>query len=228
MVDGHEKTVTGRSADPRTEIPCIVVDLDGTLLRANSLRLFIRFMARKFAREGRVVPLVRILWLLAARRARLIPHVGMKYPIHRLAAATVGEDELEEFAGSLRGYVCAPLLSELSRLKGEGWRVMLATAAPSLYVPQLADHLGIDEWVATPLTDTPASYTETRGERKLELALGRAAAKGWRIRAVATDHEDDLPVLRLDGVRRLLVNSTDRLSVMMAGLGLAFEKIDCR
>lgn len=228
MVNGSEKISSCQPSGGERpyEIPCIVVDLDGTLLRANSLRLFIRYMVRKLWRERRVAPLMRICGLLAARRMRIIPHKDMKYPVHRIGVAAMSRGELEEFAGILRGYVCRPLLEEISRLKGEGWRVLLATAAPSLYIPALTALLGIDDWIATPLSANRSAYEESRGEMKRDLVSRRAVERGWTIRAVATDHEDDLPLLRLEGVRRLLVNSTIRLNVMADRLGLAHENID--
>ncbi len=221
MVNGHEKM----TADGVELTPCAVVDLDGTLLRGNSFRLFIRFLAGKLRRERRYASLSRIIALLAARRLRLISHVGMKYPIHSLASRIVTDAELADFTNRiLLPAVNVPLLDELKRLKASGHCLLLATAAPDLYVPHLCLHLGFDAWTATPLSSTLKDYAENRGARKRDGALDFARQHGCTIAVVATDHEDDLPLLLLPDLRRLLVNPTPVLRTKLSESRLTFHE----
>ena len=64
----------------------MVVDLDGTLLRGNSLHMLVRFMAAELRRRRGYWRLLRIGGLLGLRRLRLISHTEMKHPVHRMAA----------------------------------------------------------------------------------------------------------------------------------------------
>lgn len=220
MVDGHE-IMTG--CEPAAETPCVIVDLDGTLLRGNSLRMFIKFLAGRLRARGLYVELAKLLGLLAARKSGLISHVSMKYPIHRMGARLMSVEELSDFADSLTPSLNTGLLSELDRMRSSGFRLVLATAAPELYIPFLFDRIGFDGWIATPLSPDAATYTEARGEHKRRLAFELAAARGWEIRAVATDHDDDLPLLLLPFERRMLVSPTSTLRSKLDAAGLAYE-----
>lgn len=230
MVNGHEIASSapeggtyGPVACDGEKTPCIVVDLDGTLLRGNSFRLFIRFLASRLRARGRWMELGSVVGLLAARRLRLISHVRMKHPIHLLALRLMSEADIEEFAAGLITYINIGLLDELRRLQREGWRTVLATAAPDFYIAPLCRRLGLDEWTATPAAPGVAAYGENRSDRKRDRALALAAERGWRIAAVATDHPDDLPLLRLPSVRRILVGPDPSLR---RDLALPFEEFD--
>ncbi|MCM1077578.1 MAG: haloacid dehalogenase-like hydrolase [Bacteroides sp.] len=221
MVDGHEIVTPA----PGGQL-CAVVDLDGTLLRGNSLRMFIRFLVRKLHAGGNYRHIASIFRLLALRRLRLISHVAMKFPIHRLASELLTEAEIDEFVSSLLPSLNGGLLAELTRMRESGWRVMLATAAPDVYVGRLNEILGFDAWTATPLSRTVGEYVENRGAVKRDRAVSEARRRGWTLGAVATDHEDDLPLLSLSPIRRLLVDSTPRLRVALQRASLPFEQIN--
>ena len=214
MVNGYESlTRMGR------EIPCVVVDLDGTILQGNSFRMFIRFLVGHLKERGAYTSLAKVIGLLAARKAGVISHVAMKYPIHRLGTQTMSDIDLTEFASQLVGALNQRLVRELDRLRSEGARIVLATAAPDLYIPYLFRHLNFDEWIATPLSGAYDSYVETK--RRLVCTL--ADERDWNIEAVVTDHDDDLPSLLLPFVRRILVNPTSTLKDALDTAGLDYE-----
>lgn len=217
MVDRYEKI---------SSPACAIVDLDGTLLRGNSLRLLIRHLAAKLWSERRYASFGKIAALLALRRVRAISHVAMKYPLHRLAARTLDERETERFVTArLLPRLNRTLMRRLAAMKEQRCRIIIATAAPDLYLPSLCRHVGADGWLATPLAERRADYLETRGNRKKALAQRLAAENGVKIILVATDHEDDIPLLALDGVSRLLVNPTPKLKMMLGLLSLPFEEL---
>lgn len=219
MVDGHEKV----KGTPR---PCAVVDLDGTLVRGNSLRMLIRFLVSKFMRAHRYAAVARILSLLAARKAGLISHVAMKHPLHLLAVDTLTEAEVEQFCNErLLPALNRELLRRLTALQRDGYAIVIATAAPDLYLPILCRLLGFDAYIATAPTPRRSDYTETRGDFKKANALALAEKAGMRIALVATDHEDDLPLLMLPGIERLLVAPTTRLRLLARAASLDFCEI---
>lgn len=223
MVDGCQ--INSRTQSATGPVPCVVVDLDGTLLQGNSLRRLIRYMAVKLLRERRLWLLAKLCGLAALRRVKAISHVRMKYPIHSMAAGMMDDSELAVFADSLKPLLNTRLFARLDDYRRRGYKLIIATAAPDLYLPQLVAALGFDGFVATALTDDIAAYTETRGERKVALVTACAAARGLEIRAVATDHEDDLPLLGLPAVERLLVSPTVRLRRLAADSGLDFVEL---
>jgi phosphatidylglycerophosphatase C len=65
-------------------------------------------------------------------------------PLHELAAYA------QEFCS---GWLCRrlrpPVLALLRQHQAAGHRVVLVSASPDLYVPQVAEYLGIFEWVCT-------------------------------------------------------------------------------
>lgn len=196
-----------------------IVDLDGTLLRGNSLRILMRHLLRELRRRGDYATLLRLLGLLAARRLKLVSHKAMKLPFHRLAAEMLRGEALNRFTALLLDNINRPLLAELRRT---GMILVIATAAPDVYVGALAAALGFDGSIATPLARRLEEYEESRGERKRHLAEVYAAERGLEIALIATDHEDDLPLLRLPSVTRLLVNPTPRLTAVLDSASLTY------
>lgn len=219
MVDGCQKIASSRP------VPCVAVDLDGTLLRGNSLHIMLRFMAAKLRRDGRYGSLLRMVGLLGLRRLGLISHVRMKHPLHALAAGLLTESDVERLTSVLTGAVNRELTDFLAEYRRRGYKLLLATAAPDVYTRQLATVWGFDAVVATPLSARVADYAETRGERKRELCLNFAAERGWIIKAVATDHSDDLPLLSLSGIDRLLVGPAPELTDELRHRGLEFRVV---
>lgn len=185
-----------------------VVDLDGTLLRANSFRLLIRFLIRRLWSRFRYVRLLRLLLLLALRRMRLISHVAMKRPIHAMAADQLSDKDISDFANVLLKHLDSDLLLALH---STGMNLLMATAAPSLYTGKFAAMTGFVGELSTPLPDDGGAYVETRGERKRRLVEDYARLHGLTISMVLTDHDDDLPLLRLPAVSRVLVAPTKSL-----------------
>ena len=206
--------------------PCVVVDLDGTLLRGNSLHMLVRFMAAELRRRRGYWRLLRIGGLLGLRRLRLISHTEMKHPVHRMAAESMTEADMEHFVSVLGAALNRKLLERLDGYRRRGYRILLASAAPDLYLPRLTALAGFDGFIATPLPAWAGeAYTETRGERKRDLCLDYAAREGWTIAVVATDHPDDLPLLLLPGISRLLVSPAPGLPEELRRRGLDFEII---
>lgn len=206
--------------------PCVVVDLDGTLLCGNSLHMLVRFMAAELRRRRGYWRLLRMVGLLGLRRLRLISHTEMKHPVHRMAAESMTEADMEYFVSVLGAALNRKLLERLGGYRRRGYRILLASAAPDLYLPRLTALTGFDGFIATPLPASASeAYTETRGERKRDLCLDYAAREGWKIEAVATDHPDDLPLLLLPGISRLLVSPAPGLPEELRRRSLDFEII---
>ena len=76
MVKGHEIKAL------------MAVDLDGTLLRGNSLHIFAVCSLRDALRHGRMTQAATVAGWLALRRLRLCPHTRMKWAIIGATAIT--------------------------------------------------------------------------------------------------------------------------------------------
>ena len=179
--------------DGRTQIaPVVVVDFDGTLIRGNSFRLYVRLGMRHASPVGKV----GLVWAWALRRCGLIGHAAFR----RRCAAAIGLPdallaEMRAACDAMRSPAVARFLAER---KAEGCTVLLATAA-------------MEEYVGAVYADGPyiasAPCCDCRGERKLQAVLGRLDGRtpAW----VLSDNEADLPLLRhaaTHGGRAVLVN----------------------
>jgi len=89
-----------------------------------------------------------------------------------------------------------------------GGRVLLATAASEVYVP--------DIWEGDYVCTDAACDVECRGAAKVRRVLDYAAAHGCRLDIVVTDHPDDLPLLSCPGVRRIIVGNHPGLATISA------------
>ena len=142
-----------------------------------------------------------------------------------MAISSLDDCDLDCVVSRLISHLRSPLIDRLKRLRTEGWVLVIASAAPEIYVGKLCDELGFDACIATPMSDSVATYKEARGVRKRDLAIELAEKYGWEIALVATDHEDDLPLLSLPGIKRLLVNPTPALVNALDGFSLDYEAV---
>ena len=192
MVEGRETKIT-------------VIDLDGTLVRGNTLHIYILSALRESLRCHRWGFVTRCLGVLLLRRMRLVSHVSMKRKI--LPRIDVTDALRQRFVREVdrRRRVSVMSIAEASRTAGD--TVVLATAAPEVYVPWIWD----GEFVASPNDST----WECRGLAKV--AALRATYKDFdaRLRMIVTDHEDDLPLLMLPAPEKLLISPTPRTSMIV-------------
>lgn len=174
----------------------LIVDLDGTLCRDNTFSLWTAYSSRRLIRRGRLASVARMAAWVAARKLRLISHRRMKHALMQLTA-TDNPTVIERFAE----LVAARFNSNVTDIVSDHLRradmVVLATAAPSLYAPEVARKAGIGLCVSTPMTRRCADYTECRGEEKLRAVT--ALTGNWDKYdevTVVTDHADDTPLMR--------------------------------
>lgn len=184
-----------------TETPLVAVDLDGTFTRGNTLHLFARCALTDALCHLRLDRFFRISALLLLRRLSLISHIRMKNGILKAALKTTS------FKTRFREKVEAMISPQTERLladyRAKGYQVVLATAASEIYVPWI--------WSGDYLATPPFSIEECRGERKRGRVLDYARRHGYILRAVLTDHHDDLPLLAVDTLTdRILLSPTEK------------------
>ena len=175
----------------------LVIDLDGTLLRTNTFRDYLRFSCREALAAMRWGVFLGILFYSLLRLLRLVSHARLKYHVLCLTRTLSTEPMLQRFVDrelqSLNPQVSG-LLSEYSQ---QGYLTVLATAAPAHYASLLAHKLGFEACCATPLPTTSFDqWQECRGEEKLRSVSTLLATHEATLAVVVTDHEDDRPLLR--------------------------------
>lgn len=174
--------------------PVMVVDLDGTLVRGNTLHIALRLGLRR----GSLLSRLAIASWLVARRLRLVSHERMKYAaLPRVFAARGVADE---FKALVTSSLNSDVVDLISRHEAAGGLVLLATAAAASYVPLIWN----GDYVAS-----PAGGPDLRGDAKVRAVDEWVKAHGGRVSMFLTDHQHDLPMARYAaaaGARVVLVN----------------------
>lgn len=187
----------------------IVVDLDGTLIDANSFHIWISFSAQRLLLRGSILRLMKLAFWVGLRYARIVPHQTMKKYVLR-ATDDFALDVLDLFAKKLKTKINDQTMLEVKPLLGsDEYRVILATAAPIHYAERLARLIGITEVIGTNANTTDPEWFEAIRENKLK-ALKEAIGDDQfqRIDLLMTDHHDDLPLLEISD-RVILVKPSD-------------------
>lgn len=183
----------------------LVVDLDGTILRGNSYRHWVRYLLfggfGHLSPPARVALRLRVAAVLGGRKLLRWPHARVKARLRQLWSTVVAGDAagtdlaalLDRLDGDIRPWF-RPVLAEMTR---RGGAAILATAAAGEYAVPFARRLGFPEVLAT--SCDPRRATENLGDAKAAAVAKLIRARGWdgRPLLVFTDHHDDLPLIGL-------------------------------
>ena len=153
----------------------------------------------------------------------------MKRRILRIAAENCGEEDLRGFAESLKSCLRPEVMTLIKDFMQEGGVVVLATAAPAVYALPFAGILGIPYCEATQYSGSSAPSTsdfeECRGDVKRMRVERLARGRNLRIECVLTDHHEDLPLLSLPNIERILVTPSSHTESVVRGEGLDYHVI---
>ena len=177
--------------------PIVFVDLDGTLVLRNSFHLFLERLWSRGSLGTR-------LRLCSAGAQRVLARRGGRLLMKRKAmsifeqlAPSRQQAVLSDIAKALTAAVSPPVKQLMEEWRGRGATVVLATAAPRVYAEPFAVSMGCDGCLATPSASTE-DWGELLGEAKARACLGWLASGGFTGPVVVvTDHEDDLPLMRI-------------------------------
>lgn len=174
----------------------VVVDLDGTLIRANSFRKWLAFLAKRFVRRPRALAAFALVF--ARRLARRTDRLGMKREVMALHAE-VTEAEVRAFAHHLARFLDeACWVRVRSHLADPQNVVVLCTAAPERYARPFASALGFEHVLATrDVSREPWQENFGRGKvERLRAYLSSLGMPGATIAVVYSDDRHDLPLMR--------------------------------
>jgi phosphoserine phosphatase len=188
----------------------MVVDLDGTYIRGNTLHIYIKTAIKYNLHILRIDRVAAMAILLMLRKCHLIKHVTMKFGCLRLSGR---EDKLlEQFAEAVKAKINDNVRQLIDQHLSLSGNVLLATAAADFYVCKIWH----GDFVATAFNNNP-NRTECRGETKVKMVNEWLSRNGSQIHIVITDHPDDLPLLEAnhDGVNYIVSRATGDVSTFL-------------
>jgi phosphoserine phosphatase len=183
----------------------VVLDLDGTILSVNSFRHWVLYMLRaRFPHlrgVRRLTVTLAVAKALATRKAGLIDHETLKWRLQRLwqIASTGDGGALERnFIESLKRFVRPELTEILTAVANGQIDAVMATAAAADYAHGLGRSLGFHHILATPRIRNEGEPSNI-GTHKRDAVLRFIDGRGWqnRLLVLFTDHDDDLPLIRV-------------------------------
>lgn len=170
-------------------VPATIVDLDGTYVTCNTLKVYILTGLKHCFSNWHAIDAVGIVSIIFARRLRLISHRSMKFRIHDILAKYQGF--MSEFQKKVNTCINRSVADIIRKNKAKGHRILLASAALDYYIPLI----WAGEYVATATTCNPGKI-ECRGEEKLRKVKEWLTVSGCHIDTVLTDNCDDAPLVR--------------------------------
>lgn len=193
MVNGHEDI---------SPTSVMAVDLDGTYIRGNTLKMYIKAGCLNLARNWHFMRLLKVVLWVGARRIRLTSHLQMKLK----AAAEIGwnGDIEKDFINLARPDINPAVARLISDFVEAGGKCLIASAAFGFYIPSICTL----PFVATG-TSIDDIGEECRGDEKCRRINKWLNENGYTLHSVVTDHSDDIPLLKLPCSCRYLVNPSE-------------------
>lgn len=199
--------------DTLPSIRVAIYDLDRTVLRTPTFTLFLLWAAWREA-PWRLLLLPALAALMVGYALRLYGRERFKPAAIRLMlGASIAPARAEALAAAFAawrvpGDVPPGAAACIARDRAEGYRLLMATAAPEFYAVAIADALGFDAIVASrhqrdtaghwlPMLDGQNCYGEEKARRVREWIAGNAPG-ATHIRAYS-DHLSDAPTFALAG-----------------------------
>lgn len=194
----------------------VALDLDGTLVAGNTLHLYIKCGLK----HSSFYKKMQICGWLALRALRIVSHPTMKFAI--LNIIKPDESMHNDFTGMVNERLRTSVKSMISDFHRKGCIVVLATAAPDIYVPWIWD----GPYVATPVANN-TEHVECRGLQKLN-AIRTLMGEDDILECVITDHIDDLPMLNAGAKENILVAPDKHTLATIKMSGIPFKLIEQR
>ncbi|HET6524250.1 HAD-IB family phosphatase [Sphingopyxis sp.] len=202
--------MTDAPSSPRVAI----YDLDRTVLRTPTFTLFLLWAAWREA-PWRLLLLPALAALMIGHALRLYGRDRFKpAAIHLMLGKSIAPARAEALAAAFAAWrvprdVPPGAAACIARDRAEGYRLLMATAAPEFYASAIAEALGFDAIVASrhrrdnagnwlPLLDGANCYGAEKARRVSEWLAANAPDGTAHIRAYS-DHLSDAPTFALAG-----------------------------
>lgn len=174
----------------------VVVDLDGTLVQGNTLHEFLRLGLMQNIRQGKIIRMLNMIWLILLRSIKLISHTEFKY--RTLGQIEITDSIQQAFKVKISSMLNRDVEQMIKDFYNDGANLLLATAAPETYISWI--------WDGNYIASDPITRHELRGEEKLKGVKDYLLKNDLELYAVITDHYDDLPLLQAGANHNILIN----------------------
>lgn len=198
-----------------------IFDLDGTILRTNSFRLWVMYLLRArlphLARRDRLRVAATAAQSLFARKLGLIDHETLKWRLQKLWQAVTGGDggyAEQDFVRQLSRFVRPEMQEILHAVADEKIDAVMSTAAVADYADSFGRSLGFRHILAT-ASEREKGEPSNVGLHKRDAVLNFLRDRGWddRVRIFFTDHREDLPLIRLCQIVYWFGEDTERIAI---------------
>lgn len=194
-----------------------IFDLDGTILRVNSLKKFLIWEIKKLLLFHNYKAVGIILASVALRQLRMISHERMKWLMmshcHNL------ENVMTQFCDTLMNEINWEVVKLMEKERMDGYKIAIVTSAPEEYALPFSQKLRADICLATKRAGNSFSdYRQNKGVAKVE----RVKPLCSDIRCVVTDHYDDIPLMRICQGKNYLVNPSKHTICRLKKNGIGY------
>ena len=192
--------------------PCVVVDLDNTLIKGNSLIMLTRHLSKKLLREKKISDFLSLSFLVFKRKVRLLSHREMKHRILCMANDFMSSEDMENLGAVFFKSINPRVYDIILNYYNQGAHILLATAADNSYVPvfiKKLERIQLD-YIATSFTSNIRDYIENRSENKLRRVEEYLKKNNLECVSVISDHYDDLPLFQKFSEYNYLVNPSEK------------------
>lgn len=177
-----------------------VVDLDGTYIKGNTLKIYLFSGLKYCVRHFYLAKFSKLLFLIAKRRFKIISHSEMKSGV--LSILSNYDEITENFSIAAKKQINVAVNRLINDLQHSGYNILLATAAPDFYVKTI----WAGDYVATEFNNSNPMI-ECRGMKKLSRVNDWMNSHDCKFDIVISDHLDDAPLFEAnENGKNILVN----------------------
>lgn len=205
----------------------VIVDFDLTLVKVNSFEMFYKEQVLYSLREMRLIRFLFFLVNIVLRKVKIISHSELKKRVLGYLYTEDNSQFMSSFIKKLDSCIALDVLALCEDFKSKGFSVYLCTAAPSIYILPFLKSIPFkfDDVVCTPNYTRGANWTENLNVHKKESVESLLLQKNEYLSVLITDHRDDLPLLKLQKNRNILVRPSKKTLNALEKENVKFELI---
>lgn len=201
----------------------VVVDLDGTLVRINTFKVYIEYVCKVALKNGRIDICAQLIWNVLLRKFRWIAHEVMKYHILRATDRLMTRKRLESLVDRLLLSINSDVVNLCYKYREEGYFILLSTAAPENYASILSKRLFLDGVCATAIPNKRMKWKENVRNVKCKNTINYLKDKDLSLDILITDHYDDIPLLNIHKERNILMKPNKKTIERINNNGIPYD-----
>ena len=186
------------------------VDLDGTLVAANSMHIFMRKLPGLLLRRRAVGASIGALRLIGLRSLKLVNHRSMKWHLTKYARRHLLDSDWQLIAEEIARRINYKVKATIESKREKGCLTFIASAALEEYTLPLCRLLGYDGVIATKFTDSMDEYEEMNRYAKHDAIEHLLQDENLRLESFITDHTDDIPTAAVYPGLTIIVNPSKK------------------